>query len=65
MGEHQANDPTAMPLNDFIAETMQLLKTQPDATEILVERVKPMRFAERNGTYDQFFKGFNDQVASR
>ena len=26
----------AMPLKDFIAETMQILKTSPDATEICV-----------------------------
>lgn len=64
MGERQANDPNAMPLNEFIAETMQILKKSPEATEVLVERVKPMRFAERNGTYDQFFKAFNDQVAA-
>jgi hypothetical protein len=29
-----------------------------------VERVKPLRFAERSGNYDTFFKRFNDSVAA-
>lgn len=49
MGERQANDPNALPLADFIREVMELLETQPDAREILVERVKPLRFAEAQG----------------
>jgi short-subunit dehydrogenase involved in D-alanine esterification of teichoic acids len=42
-----------MPLDDFIAEVMELLDTQPDATEIQVERVKPLRYSEAEGNYDQ------------
>ena len=64
-GERQASDPNAMPLKDFIAETMHILENSPDATEILVERVKPLRFAEVNGGYDAFFKNFNDMMAPR
>jgi uncharacterized oxidoreductase len=64
MGTRQANDPNAMPLEEFIAETMSILKTSPEATEICVERVKPLRFAERNGNYDGFFTRFNDSVAA-
>jgi uncharacterized oxidoreductase len=63
-GARQANDPNAMPLKDYIAETMNILKTSPGATEICVERVKPLRFAEANGGYDAFFKNFNDRVAA-
>ena len=61
-GSAQAADPRAMPLNDFLAEVMMILKTQPTVTEVLVERVKPLRFAEQNGSekYDAFFKSFND-----
>lgn len=62
MGAGQASDPRAMPLKDYIAETMSILKTSPDATEILVERVKPLRFAEANGGYEAFFKSFNDAM---
>jgi len=63
MGAAQASDPNAMPLADFIAETMNILKSSPDAREICVERVKPLRFAEINGGYDAFFKTFNDRSA--
>ena len=49
----------AMPLADYLQETMHLLQTEPDAKEILVERVKPMRFAER-GNYEEFFQTRND-----
>jgi uncharacterized oxidoreductase len=64
MGAAQANDPRAMPLGEFIAETMNILKSSPDATEICVERVKPLRFAERSGDYDAFFQNFNDAMAA-
>lgn len=62
-GRSQASDPNAMPLKDFIAESMNILKTSPDSTEICVERVKPLRFAA-NGGYDAFFKQFNDAMAA-
>ena len=64
MGPRQAKDPNAMPLKDFIAEVMNILKTSPDAVEICVERVKPLRFAEANGSYDAFFKKFNDALTA-
>ncbi len=41
MGAQQKSDPRAMPLEEYIAETMALLATGAD--EILVERVKPLR----------------------
>ncbi|WP_182112633.1 MULTISPECIES: SDR family oxidoreductase [unclassified Actinotalea] len=43
---------SAMPLEDFLDEVMHLLRTQPDATEVLVERVRHLRFAEADGRYD-------------
>tara|TARA_R100001129_G_scaffold182558_2_gene163358 strand:+ start:7141 stop:7884 length:744 start_codon:yes stop_codon:yes gene_type:complete len=58
-GAHQANDPNAMPLADYISETMKLLETQPDAREILVGRVEPLRWAERDGKFDQVFGHLN------
>jgi uncharacterized oxidoreductase len=63
-GPKQASDPNAMPLRDYIAETTNILKTSPNATEICVERVKPLRFAEANGVYDGFFTKFNDAMAA-
>lgn len=64
MGPGQASDPNAMPLKDFIEEAMGILKTDPDVKEICVERVKPLRFAERNGTYEEFFRQFNDRATA-
>ena len=64
MGAHQASDPNAMPLKDFIAETMRLLTQSPGMTEICVERVKPLRFAEANGTYQGLFNKYNDGAAA-
>ena len=64
-GPQQATNPNAMPLEDYIKETMHLLETTPDATEILVERVKPQRFAEARGEYDAFFKRTNDALSGR
>jgi len=62
MGGRGANDPAAMPLSDYIAEVMQIITTQPEATEICVERAKEQRFAERSSDYDAFFKNFNDAM---
>jgi uncharacterized oxidoreductase len=66
MGSGQASDPRAMPLKDYLAETIELINAQPNATEILVERVKPLRFAASNGQekYDAFFKQFNDAMST-
>jgi uncharacterized oxidoreductase len=66
MGSQQAADPRAMPLADYIHEVIDIIKTKPKATEILVERVKPLRFAAANGQekYDAFFKTFNDAMSA-
>lgn len=66
MGTHQANDPRAMPLNEYIMEVMEILKTQPEATEICVTRVYPLRFASEQGhaRYDEAFRGLNSAMAS-
>jgi uncharacterized oxidoreductase len=59
-----AEDPRAMPLAAFIAEVMQIITTQPNATEICVENVKRLRFAAESGHYDAVFKGMNEAMAS-
>ncbi|MBY8880289.1 SDR family oxidoreductase [Actinacidiphila acidipaludis] len=48
----QESSDFAMPLEDFIAETVELLASQPDAKEIQVERVKFLRYSEVRGDYD-------------
>jgi uncharacterized oxidoreductase len=62
MGEQQAQDPRAMPLEDFLSEAMAILKTQPSVTEVCVERVKPLRFAAESGNFDATFKGMNESI---
>jgi uncharacterized oxidoreductase len=59
-----ASDPRAMPLADFIAEVMQLFQSQPNADEILVERVKGLRFAAGNNAYDATFNGLNARMTA-
>jgi hypothetical protein len=41
-----------MPLEKFIAEAMEILKTQPAATEICVEPVRGLRLAAESGHYN-------------
>jgi len=59
-----AADPRAMPLDKFIAEVMEILKTQPKALEICVENVKRLRFAAESGRYDSIFQALNDSRAN-
>lgn len=59
----RGNNPKAMPLDDYIAETVALLKNFPESIEVVIDRAKPMRFAER-GDYDTFFAEYNDRWAS-
>ncbi|WP_120010644.1 SDR family oxidoreductase [Teichococcus vastitatis] len=55
----QRDNPRALPLEDFIRESMALLAENPDAAEILVERVKPQRTAEATGRFDTVFSLIN------
>jgi uncharacterized oxidoreductase len=59
MGSQQATDPGAMPLSDFISEVMTILANTPASGEIIVESCKPVRFAEKNGSFDQLFDMFS------
>ncbi|GAA3443007.1 SDR family oxidoreductase [Planomonospora venezuelensis] len=55
----QEDSEFAMPLEDFVAEVVVLLRTQPDAKEIQVERVKFLRYGEARGDYDQVVETLN------
>jgi uncharacterized oxidoreductase len=57
-GAHQASDPNAMPLDAYLAETMELLAGEVGG-EILVERVKRQRFAEATGNAQAVFDFVN------
>jgi uncharacterized oxidoreductase len=41
----------AMPLEDFVHEVIELIESEPGATEIQVERVKFLRYGEARGDY--------------
>jgi len=53
-----------MPLDKYIAEVMEILKTQPAVTEICVENVKRLRLAAESGQYDAVHAGLNQAMAS-
>jgi uncharacterized oxidoreductase len=59
MGEGQASDERAMPLEAFISEVLDILENRPDDKEVVVERCKPLRFAAQNGNFDQVFAMIN------
>ena len=56
----QGNSEWAMPLEDYTAEVMSILETQPDATEIQVERVKFLRYGEARGDYETVVATLNN-----
>jgi uncharacterized oxidoreductase len=59
-GPQQAKDPRAMPLDTYVTHVMDLLdRADHPRGEILLERDKPRRWAERDGTYDAVFAALN------
>ncbi len=56
MGQDQDDTGRAMPVDDYLDEVMAILRDQPDAREVLVERVKFLRNAEAEGRYDDTLK---------
>lgn len=64
MGERQAQDPRAMPLEEFISEVMTLLDSGA-GPEINVQRVHPLRFAASQGEekYQETFLGLNEAMS--
>ncbi len=59
-----AEDPRAMPLQDFIAQTMEIFDSQPTPLENCVKNVNGLRFAESSGNFDAVFKGLNDSFGN-
>ena len=53
------SNPMAQHLDDYIAETMALLAANPNADEILVERVKLLRAADSKGAFATIFAQLN------
>jgi uncharacterized oxidoreductase len=52
-------DPSWMPLDEYADEAIELLKNNPDADEILVDRVHFLRKAEQENRFDQVFATLN------
>jgi uncharacterized oxidoreductase len=57
-------DPRGMPLDEYISETIALLQSQPEAEEIIVDRVKGFRYAERDGRFDDVYPAFNQNMTA-
>ncbi|KQR19984.1 SDR family oxidoreductase [Deinococcus sp. Leaf326] len=57
----QSANPRALPLSEYVEETMRLLAEQPEASEIVVERVKFQRHAEREHRYEAAFDLINQR----
>lgn len=59
-GVQQASDPRAMPLEVYIGEVMHLLEQgEHPRGEVLVERDRARRWAERDGRYEEVFATMN------
>jgi uncharacterized oxidoreductase len=59
-GAQQASDPRAMVLDEYVTQVMDLLDpADHPGGEILLERDKPRRWAERDCTYDTIFAALN------
>lgn len=56
---YKSGDPRAMPLDQFVNETMKILAT--DADEIYVDAIKPIRDNPGSGEH-AFFNAFNESV---
>lgn len=64
-GDTHATDERAMPLDAYIAATLELLTEQPDETELVIERVAAQRWAERDGQADEIFAFLSALSAER
>ena len=60
LGPGHGADPRAMPLPAFIAEVMTILNESPDATEIVVDRCRPLRSAAEGGRFKTVFDTLNE-----
>lgn len=59
----QANRPGYQPLAEFVDEVAGLFAQSPTPKEILVERVRPLRFAEADGQFDERLAMLNEMAA--
>ena len=62
LGPGHGVDPRAMPLPAVIAEVITILHESPDATEVVVERCRPLRFAAETGQFDTVSNKLNEAM---
>lgn len=55
----QRNNEHALPLDAFLDELLGLLRDNPTATELVVERARPIRDAAADGSYDSMLESFS------
>lgn len=55
----QESSPIAMPLDEFADEVLALIEADPDARELLVDRVRFLRHGEARGDYDEVVSTLN------
>lgn len=55
----QQNDERMMPVEDYLTETMEILRDNPAAEEVAVDRVNFLRNAEREGRFAETLKALN------
>lgn len=62
-GQEKVN-PNALPLDAFLDEVVELLARTPTPQEIVVERARPLRWAERDGTYAELLERRSQALGS-
>ena len=65
LSARSSTDSKAMPAEDFISEVMSLLKKNPDAKEIVVQRAERLRYATENRKFDKVFESYNLESAHK
>ncbi|ROQ41229.1 short-subunit dehydrogenase involved in D-alanine esterification of teichoic acids [Frondihabitans sp. PhB188] len=53
LGQDEDTSGRAMPVDEYLDEVFEILSTRPDEKQVMVERVKMLRFAEVDGAYDR------------
>lgn len=62
-GQEKLN-PNALPMGDFLDEVIGLLTQNPTPKEIVVERAKPLRWAEHDDTYEELLAARSQSLST-
>jgi uncharacterized oxidoreductase len=66
LGDRQAHDPHAQPLDAYIAQAMKILEANPQVREVVTEQALALRHAADGGPdkYAAVYKAYNDRMAA-